>query len=545
MIVKRKNKVRSFLLVITFGIITTGMSFSQNANSIYNVLDFGAKGDGKQLDTKAIQRAVDLCAKKGGKILLPAGTYLTGTIYLKSNITLHIAEGATLLGSTDIGQYPENIPDYRFYGDTWVRQSLIYGENLENIAIEGRGTIDGQGEAFVVTTKKKPDRYRNRPYCLWFIKCKNVRVEDISMQNSAMWMQHYLACDKVTIRGISVYNHANKNNDMIDIDGCRDVIISGCFGDTDDDAITIKSTSPRPSENVIIENCVISSHVNAIKMGTESTGGFKNIVISNIVVRPSRSKSKIYGTHRGMGGVALEIVDGGIMDGIVLSNLRIDGPQVPIFIRLGNRARKYVDTTQTPGVGVLRNVNISNIIATGADTTGCSITGIPGHPVENISLSNIQITYTGGGKSSGAFKEVPEYEDEYPEGGMFGSLPAYGFFIRHAIDISLKNISLKFEGTEERPSLICDDVADLDLSGFRAASGSDSQSFIVLKDTRNALIRGAHPFTEVNTFLSIMGSKTKQIGLTGNDFRKTRQIVAVGKETEMGVVNITGNLIND
>lgn len=536
-------KTLSGMIFLTF--IIVGLSYSQSLNRVLNVQDFGAIGDGLHLNTKAIQAAINVCADSGGKVVIPPGTYLSGTLYLKSNITLHISQGAVLLGSTNIADYPENTPDYRFYGDAWVRQSLIYGEGLENIAIEGKGTIDGQGAAFVVTTKEKPDRYRNRPYCLWFIKCTNVRVEGINMRNSAMWMQHYLACDKVRISGISVYNHSNKNNDMMDLDGCKDVIVSGCFGDTDDDAITIKSTSPRLSENIIIDNCVVSSHVNAIKLGTESTGGFKNIVISNIVVRPSASKSKIYGSHKGMGGVALEMVDGGVMDGVILSNLRIDGPSVPIFIRLGNRGRKYMDAIEEPGVGILRNINITNVVASGADTTGCSISGLIGYPVENISLSNIQITYSGGGQASDAIKTVPELEDSYPESVMFGSLPSYGFYIRHAKNLSFNNINLKFGESDERPSMICDDVEELSLNGYRASSGLQSKAFIIMKNTREAVIQNSKSYSPVSTFLLVQGEGSNNIGLTGNDLRNAGKLAEVGNETKANALNIGENLVND
>jgi len=181
-------------------------------------------------------------------------------------------------------------------------------------------------------------------------------------------MQHYLACDDVTIRGIHVYNHSNKNNDMIDIDGCRNVHISGCTGDSDDDALTIKSTSGRISENITVTNCIFSSHCNAIKCGTESGGGFRNITISNCIVKPSVSPTKIYGAYKGDGGIALEVVDGGIMENVKIDNIVIDGPQVPIFIRLGNRARAYRKDQGPIPVGTLQGVTLSNITATASRT---------------------------------------------------------------------------------------------------------------------------------------------------------------------------------
>ncbi len=468
---KKTKRIIVFLAVICFMhfliIIPEDFSLAERHNGIFNVCDYGAKGDGVQLNTEAIQTAVNECAKTGGSVLIPPGRYLSGTIFMKSNVTLHICTGAILLGSTNIKDYPEKRPELRSYTDNYVTQSLIYGENLYNIAVVGQGIIDGQGSFFKPPSKAREDRYKYRPYIIRFINCQNVTVENITLRNSAMWMQHYLACEHVTIRKIKVYNHCNMNNDMLDIDSCRDVIISDCFGDSDDDALTIKSTLGRLSENITINNCVVSSHCNAIKCGTESHGGFKNITISNIVVRPSKDDSRIYGHRNGISGISLEIVDGGIMDGVTISNIRIDGPKVPIFIRLGNRARTYKNGLKKPPVGVVQNVNISHIIASGADAIGCSITGLPGYPVKNVSLSNIRINYKGGGIREDVLKVVPEKAEEYPESTMFGILPAYGFFIRHASKISFDNIDLTFDEKDHRPALICDDVEGLSLSGFR------------------------------------------------------------------------------
>ncbi len=246
---------------------------------------------------------------------------------------------------------------------------MIWGEGLKGIGITGKGIIDGQGATYrdnlpdesgwdIIkavyddTTRYRPQaRYINRPYIIRLISCHEVLVEGITLRNSPMWMQHYLNCDFVRIQNVTVYNHGSYNNDMIDIDCCRNVVISSCFGDTDDDGITIKSTGGLPTENVTISNCVISSFCNAIKMGTESNGGFKNITITNCVVRPSSEPDLIYGRREGLAGIALEIVDGGVLDGITISNIAISGTTAPIFMRLGNRARKYRPNIATPQAG--------------------------------------------------------------------------------------------------------------------------------------------------------------------------------------------------
>ena len=494
----------------TISIVTFG------SNYICNIIDYAAVGDGITINTKAIQNAIDECSEKGGMVVIPAGEFVTGTIYLKSNVTLHLTENATLLGSTDISDYPHNTPEYKFYGDTWVKQSLIYAEKQKNISITGTGTINGQGGAFKTTTRKKPDRYMNRPYVLWFVECSNVKVEGIFLTNSAMWMQHYLACDKVRIQGIRVFNHCNSNNDMIDIDGCRDVIISDCIGDTDDDALTIKSTSNRKSENIIINNCILSSHCNAIKCGTESSGGFKNIVISNCIVRPSEQKTTIYGVPAGISGITLGMVDGGVLDGININNIVIDGAKVPLYMRLGNRARSYrADQGEIP-IGTFRNVKISNITATGADTIGCSITGIPGHPLENISLSNISITFKGGGSSGEHSLLVPELETFYPESTMFGTLPASAFYIRHAKNIDLNQIHLYYDNTDTRTAIICDDVKNLQLHRVSASANCQPNYMLNLINCSNATVSECINNAKINTLVKLEGTDSKEVRVYNN-----------------------------
>jgi hypothetical protein len=356
---------------------------------------------------------------------------------------------------------------YRFYGDQWVKQSLIFGARLKHIGLSGEGEIDGQGAAFQVHTKVKPDRYRNRPYLIRFTECSQVKVTDLTLKNSAMWMQHYLACDSLVIRGITVYNHCNKNNDMLDIDGCTNVIIRDCVGDTDDDALTLKSTSARACENIRISNCILSSHCNAIKFGTESTGGFKHIRITDCVVKPSEEKEVIYGLPGGISGISLEVVDGGTLEDVSIEDVVIDGPEVPLFIRLGNRARPYREGMETPRVGELRNVQIRDVEVKSGGSTGCSVTGIPGHPVQNISLSNIRMTLEGGVRSSALPTEVPELESYYPEATMFGVLPASVIYLRHADHITLKEMEVHFREVDERIHILADDVSGLSYEDIR------------------------------------------------------------------------------
>jgi len=439
----------------------------------FHVTDYGALGDGQTVNTVAIQDAINACAQQGGgRVVIGPGEFVTGTLDLRDHVELHIARGGTLLGSTSLEDYPDRVTQYRYYGDSWARKSLLFADGLTDIAITGAGTIDGRGGAFVATTNRKPDRYMNRPYVIRFIQCRGVTVKDVTLRNSAMWMQHYLACDDVLIDGIRVYNHCNKNNDMMDIDGCRNVVIRDCTGDTDDDALTLKSTSPRACENVTISGCVISSHCNAIKMGTESTGGFRNITISDCVIRPSADRGVIYGYPDGISGISLEVVDGGTMEGISVSDVVMDGPEVPLFIRLGNRARPHKQEAPAPEVGTIDDIVIRNITARNGGSIGCSVTGIPGHPAGNITLKDLDLRLEGGVLKEIPPGEVPEHEDMYPEATMFGQLPASVFYLRHLEGVLLENIRVELDGEDTRDHVVADDVKDFEILNFRV-DGTD------------------------------------------------------------------------
>lgn len=461
---------------------------------------FGAQGNGQANDTAAIQKAIDAASKGGGgTVYFGPGTYLTGTLFLKSGVCLHLDAGATLLGSTDLEDYPHVVPKIRSYTDNYVKQSIIYGEDLHDVAIVGRGVIDGQGASF------KSRTYENRPYMIRLIASRDILIENITIRNSAMWVQHYLACDNLTVRGITVHSRVNRNNDMLDIDCCHNVRVSDCYGESDDDTIVLKSTADRTCENITITNCVLSTRCNGIKMGTESNGGFRNITISNCTL-----------FNIGLAGIALETVDGGTLDGVTVSNITMRRVRVPVFLRLGNRARPFKKDMEKPGMGQYRNVNISNIIAREAGNIGCSITGLPGHPIENVSLSNIHLTFAGGGTREDVEREVPEHPERYPECTMFGTLPAYGFYCRHVDDLSLRNIDVRWEKDDYRPALVCDDVRDLAVDGFSGQCVADGSPMVILNDVIGALIRGCTAPVNASVFLRLQG-KTEGISVVGND----------------------------
>ena len=488
---------------------------------VYDARDYGAKPDGKTLCTEAIQKAIDHCAKDGGgTVYFAPGTFLSGTIYMRSDVTVHIGTGCTLLGSADLKDYPPTVQAFRSYTDNYTDKSLIYGENLERVAIVGQGIIDGQGRAF-----KGP--YKVRPYMIRLIGCRDVLVKDVTIRNSPMWVQHYLACDDVRITGITVRSRVNANNDGINIDCCRRVIISDCSVDSGDDAIVLKSTADRACENVVIRNCVLSSRCNALKMGTESNGGFQNIVMSGCVIYDTR-----------LAGVALEIVDGGTMDGVVVSDITMSGVGAPIFLRLGNRARPFKKDVEKPGIGIMRNINISGIEATRAGPTGCAISGIPEAKIENVTLSNLRLAFDGGGTKQDASRDVPEKPTDYPEFSMFGRVPAYGFYCRHVKDLKLLNVELQSAQSDLRHALVCDDVEDVLIDALDARFWPRAAAVIRLKDVKGAFIRGCRARLGTDVFLELQGPRSERVTLAGNDLKGVSKVVEMAAEVpEMALFN--------
>ncbi len=414
----------------------------------YVVTDFGAKSDTTVVSTDAVQQCIDRCsADGGGRVVVPVGDYVIGTIILRSNVHLHLELGATLYGSTELRDYRR------------VKSGLSW--NDEGIT---------------------------RPHLLRFIQSRNIVVRDITLKNSGCWMQHYLACDRLRISGIKVLNRNNYNNDALDLDGCHDVIVSDVIADSDDDGITLKSTSPRLCEDVTIQNCIVSSHCNAVKLGTETNGGFRNIAIRGIVVKPSSDQSsRFFGRPIGTSALSLEIVDGGVMENVSVSDLTVTGTESPIFVRLGHRGRGWTfsksgasafvsqsvsggnegatksqkpDSVET--VGRMRGININNVHVRDAGSYGCSITGLPGHPVEDVHVSNISIHQRGGIKEEQltAIRQAlaDEKAAEYPEATMWGPLPAKGFYVRHGRGVKFDRVRTYTEEADARPEFVREDA---------------------------------------------------------------------------------------
>lgn len=469
---------------LIFFVLST-LALNETLAADFNIISYGAcRNDTTKVSTDAINAAIDACFKNGGgRVVIPAGMYKTGTIVLKDNVGLHFESGAFLFASTNPKDFPRQAqPSYRSQKDPGGWYALIYAEGSTNISISGNGTIDGQGEMHFSRPEALGGDRDGRPRNILFISCKNIKVSDVNMRNSGIWNQHYLNCEDVVVNNINVYNHSNKNNDGIDIDGCRRFILTNSIIDSDDDGIVLKSTGEAPCEDIVISNCIVSSYTNAIKCGTESTGGFKNINISNCTVKPSISpKPSFFGLSRlGITAISLEIVDGGTMDGVHVDNIVIKGTHCPIYVRLGNRARKHTAEAPEPMPGKMRNIHLSNITAYDTGNYSSSITGVHAAHIENIVLSNIRLVNTGGlqpGAYIQHFGDVIEDEKGYPEPTVWKELPSYGFFIRHVKNIVLKNISLESAGPEDRFPLIGVNVDDIEIDGFRTGLDTEKNRF--------------------------------------------------------------------
>ncbi len=469
------NPVQSMQAIIMPPAEATPVAASPSGKTIYNVREYGATGDGKTLDSPAINRAIETCTKAGGgTVCLPGGTYLCGSIHLASNINLLIDAGATILGAPqDLNAYDPAEPfegkAYQDGGHTYFHNSLIWGENLTNVSITGRGTINGGG-----LTKddkdvdKGPINMGDKAIALKL--CRNVLIRDVTIFHGGHFAVLATGCDNMTIDNVMM----DTNRDGLDIDCCRNVMVSNCrINSPNDDALCPKSSfalgRPVITENLVIVNCQVSGFEEGtlldgrmlpskrkngrIKFGTEANGGFRNVVVANC-------------TSRGCRGIALEEVDGGIMENISITNITMmDVNLYPIYITLGRRNRGPDVTT----VSSARNISISNVIATGIDPfSGIHITGLPGHDIEGVRLENIRLVFKGGGTKEDAARVPPELGTMYPEPRRVGVTPAYGVFARHVRDLELANIRLSFESEDLRPAMVCNDVDGLEIDNFKA-----------------------------------------------------------------------------
>lgn len=552
-----KHHLRIICLIVCAALNAAGAGAA--APAVFDVREFGAVGDGQALCTTGMNRAVAAAvAVGGGTVLVPAGRFLTGTIYLQSNVTLHLAPGAVIVGSTELRDYPENPPPAPVDTVEFRRLLPVYPAALEfgrfaiisaagqsNVRITGSGTIDGSGDHVNFSKKDmiargltRQEAHARRPFGLSFIRCRDVRVEGVTLRNLASWTQGYLDCDGVVVDGVTVDSPGDdRNNDGVDIDGCRNFRVVNSRFNTGDDAICLKS-SFAVCENVVVANCVIRSRVNAVKFGTASNAGFKLVAISNLTVE-----------HAGGAGVAFEVVDGGVLDGVVVSNVVMNEVAAVVFIRLGDRGRNWM----RPGdhaVGTLRNISISNITArvfTSYDGRPLSspISGIPGHNVEDVSLSHVRVLilrdYPRALTEGLVAVAIPEAEADYPEHAMFGSLPAYAFYVRHARGITFDDVDVSYAVTDSRPSLFCDDVQELTVRGWRSRVQPDGDPAVFLHNVKGATFSGGTASGGATTYLRVEGDSA-DIALLGMDLTGVRQPVSLAPNLSASTVRETAVL---
>ncbi len=498
----------------------------------YLVTDYGAKPDGVTNNVIAIQHAIDDASKNGGgRVVIPGGRFLTGVIHIKSNVELFVHEEAVLLASTNRADY----------GPSQRASAWIVADSAKNISISGKGTIDGQcdlliqdiykklisGELYDSEWKQYNDWHQrrpsenNRPRMIDFRNCDGVTIKNIHLQNGTSWIQDYRNCTNLIMDSVHVFSNTFLNNDGIDVVDCRNAKITNCTINAADDGICLKSEDRNGRcENIYVANCKIRSSASAVKLGTASRGGFKNIMIKNI---------EVYKTFRS--AIAIESVDGGVLEDIVVQHIHAVNTGNAIFIRLGHRNKDSV-------ISQLRNVLISDVTVQvpkrkpdkgypmegpelrvpskkedttvqypndtapwdhfSIDTSSAliphnifpsSVTGIPGHPVENVVLQNITIVYDGGGDKSLAdfpldsFKNIPEAATDYPEFSMFGELPAWGLYVRHAKGITLKNVKLVNKNKDYRTALLVDDTQKADVQNLSVA-GATSLPVLFFNDVK-------------------------------------------------------------
>jgi len=484
------------------------------------VSDHGAVGDGTTLNTKALQQAIDDChASGGGKVVFSAGNYVTGTLFLKSNVVLHLEAGATLSGSTSFKDYATNVFRNQYADKNKKEGCLIFAENAANVGIEGKGKIDGRGHR---SNFPHPDDPRkDRPMLLRFLRCTNVSLENVELVNPASWTLAMIYCRRVNVQGVTIHSKVNSNGDGLDFDGCENVTISNCAMDTSDDSICLQSSRPdTPCRLFTITNCIMTSLRAAIRIGMLSTGEFYGVTVNNCVFHDINDAA-----------IKIQMNEGGKMDGMQFSNLIFKDVISAVFMTFNNYT-VYVDGPAEPApLQSMKNFRFSNFQITAKNTPMETakplilLTGLPGHAIENVTFSNISITAQGGGSAAdGKLRPIPELHRVRPEFTQFGkAIPAYGIYARHVKGLSFDHVTIDFQTPENRPAVICDDVTDFEFSDSRAAVSADAESTIRLRNVQRAWIRNCRPAGRTRAFVQVEGKESGAILLSGNDLRSADQ----------------------
>jgi hypothetical protein len=530
---KRRDLVTNMAALASGGLLLTGPAAKANfnpppdPNNVYDVRKYGAKGDGKTNDAAAIQKAINACsANGGGMVLVNNGTFLSSGISFKSNVELHIGATAILLGTPGLEGY--NI-DRQFDHHHHVR-SFINADGCHHIALTGTGKIDGQGQLFPSNIT-----YAERPYLIQLRGCKDVRLENVFLTNSAVWACWLLQCERVKVQGVHIENLVSPNRDGIDIDGCREVHISNCNINTEDDSIAFKvSQKGHPCRDIVVTNCIISSRCAAIRFGPDAIDNIENVTISNCAIRNTK-----------LNGIKIQESMGASIKNITISNITMDNVRGPISVRLAGWKLENPDgapfdiNDDNWENGKVQNILFNNITGTTPkDNIAISITGTSKTRPGQLSFSNIDLTFTGGGTAAqGARRNVPDMERDYPEMYIFGDLPAYALYMHHVSGVVLENVHFRLQAEDLRPAIVCDDVDDLELSSVKLAGSTNGESVVRLQNTKNVFIHATRTINSTATFLRVEGSMSSDILLSGNKLNRSTKIVEATAEVPKDAVS--------
>ena len=409
---------------------------------------------GLALATPAIQAAIDaVAARGGGTVRLSKGDYVSGTIDLRDHIRLEIAEGARLVASLDMADYPERVARRPTVQDSnmGMNQSLIHAEGCVNISLAGKGMIYGRGYKTNFSGPETSGATPGRPFLVRIIDCTGVHIKDLHMRDSPCWMQNYLNCEDLLMEGLVIENQANFNNDGIDIDGCRRVIVRNCWINAEDDALCFKGASQRPTEQVLVENCQCWSQTNGIKFGTDSEGDFRNVLVRHCQVGGPTAEMNAARHRRSDSGISWESVDGATVENVLATDITILRAKSPLFLRLGDRGRKRSEQPRPP-VGALRRIVFERITGDETGPRGSYFLGLPGHRIQDVTLRDIAFKSDATANPIVDETTINEMPDHYPDALMIpADTPALGLWARHIENLTLENVTVTTSSPDPRP----------------------------------------------------------------------------------------------
>lgn len=480
------------------------------APGIFNIDNFGAVGDGVTLNTQSIQAAIDSCsASGGGTVLVGNGGYVTGTFYMKSHVTLHVSAGSKLLGSADYDDYATDTHKQMYKMESKLDRCLIFARDAHFFAIEGHGVIDGRGY--------KEDFPEYRPTLIRFVDCSHIKMRDITLKDPASWTTAWLYCQNIVIEGVHIESMANGNGDGLDFDGCENVRVSNCSFNNSDDCICLQaSLVDKPCRDVVITNCIFQTRWGGIRIGLLSRGDFESVTVSNCIFKDIRDS-----------GLKIQMNEGGAMRNMVFSNLVMKNVPRPIFMTFCQQKACVDAPEEMAPMNEMGNFIFDGILVDNSMTDEHSaifITGMPGNPITNIMLSDIQMVNGGGGTLEDAEKrEFKEYtletlEGWWPEYSLVGTLPAHGIFVRHVDGLSMDNVNIAIANVDMRPAIVLDDVMRADISNIKTLGNPEAESVFRFVNVQEAYISNCLSFGEVKSFVSLEGENNQSINISENNF---------------------------